>query len=314
MPVPQVRTERKGIRRTKAGRVMVRLAQRLPMPGFGGRSVYDVASPFAAQLRKTSLAERAAAISFNIVMAIPPTLVFIFTLIPYLPISKDFINQLFVLIRDVIPGEQNHKAIIGFLKDFVQRPRNGLLSFGLLLAVFFSSNAMMGVLRSFEKDYPGFRRRKGIHKRRIALKLTFITLLLIFICILLLIAQSAVLKLFGVRSQSLRMFIQVLRWIPLVLLTYAIITMIYRHGPAVKEKWSLRTPGAIFATVLMVIATGLVTYWVNHFSNYNKLYGSISAIFILMSLIYANSLALLLGFELNVALEQRPAGKGPKRG
>jgi len=54
----------------------------------------------------------------------------------------------------------------------------------------------------------------------------------------------------------------------------------------------------------MILATALVTYYVNHFSNYNSLYGSIGAIFILMSLIYANSLALLMGFELNVTLTQ----------
>jgi membrane protein len=72
----------------------------------------------------------------------------------------------------------------------------------------------------------------------------------------------------------------------------------------VAKKWPLISPGSMFATTLMILATALVTYYVNHFSNYNKLYGSIGAIFILMSLIYANSLALLMGFELNVTLSQ----------
>jgi hypothetical protein len=83
---------------------------------------------------------------------------------------------------------------------------------------------------------------------------------------------------------------------------YFIVSFIYRHGPPVKKKWPLLTPGAIFATALMIIATLVVTYWVNNFSNYNKLYGSISAVFSLMSLIWANSLAVLLGFELDVTL------------
>ncbi|HEV7620597.1 MAG TPA: YhjD/YihY/BrkB family envelope integrity protein, partial [Flavisolibacter sp.] len=82
-----------------------------------------------------------------------------------------------------------------------------------------------------------------------------------------------------------------------------IVSFIYKHGPAVAQKWPFLTPGSIFATTLMIIATASVSYWVNHFSNYNKLYGSIGAIFILMSLIYANSLAILMGFELNVTLD-----------
>ena len=88
----------------------------------------------------------------------------------------------------------------------------------------------------------------------------------------------------------------------IVLLTFFIVSFIYRHGPPVARKWKLLTPGAIFATVLMVVATVLVSYWVNNFTDYNKVYGSISAVFILMSLIWANSLAVLLGFELNVTL------------
>jgi membrane protein len=287
---------------SRPGKSIIGRSQKISPPGFDGFSIYDVWTPFFQQLRRTSLVERASGISFNIVMAIPPTLIFIFTLIPYLPISKLFINQMFGLIRDVVPGQKNNSVIIQFLKDFINRPRNDLLSSGLLLAIYFSSNAMMGVLRSFDKNYPGFRKRKGLHKRKVALHLTLIVFFLIFLCILLLVGQNAVLKWLGVKGVTIRAVIDNIRWVLLILLTYYIVSFIYRHGPAVSKKWRLLTPGAIFATTLMMIATWLVSYWVNHFSNYNKVYGSIGAIFILMSLIYANSLALLMGFELNVTL------------
>ena len=285
--------------------------KKLVLTNIGGYSFTDVFKAFIRQLKKTSLTERAAGISFNIVMAIPPTLVFLFTLIPYLPISKQFINQMFALIRDVIPGEKNHAAIISFLRDFLNKPQNGLLSFGLLLAILFSSNAMMGVLRSFDKNYPGFNKRKMLNKRKVALQLTLICFLLIFLCILLLVAQSVVLKWLGIRGAGLRSILENFRWVFIILLTFYIVSHIYRHGPSVAKKWPLITPGSVFATTLMILATALVSYYVNHFSNYNKLYGSIGAIFILMSLIYANSLALLMGFELNVTLtnlQQRKAG------
>ena len=133
------------------GRTIIGQSKRTYLPGFHGLSIYEVWKPFINQLRRTSLIERASGISFNIVMAIPPTLIFLFTLIPYLPISNVFMEQLYSLIRDVIPGEKDNAVIINFLKDFVNQPRNELLSFGLLLAIIFSSNAMMGVLRTFDK-------------------------------------------------------------------------------------------------------------------------------------------------------------------
>jgi membrane protein len=288
---------------TSQGKKLITRSQKWYLPGFKGFSLYEVWTPFFQQLKKTSLVERASGISFNIVMAIPPTLIFIFTLIPYLPISKMFINQLFGIIRDIVPGEKNNSVIIQFLRDFINRPRNDLLSSGLFLAIFFSSNAMMGVLRSFDKNYPGFRKRKGIHKRKVALQLTLITFFLIFVCVLLMVAQTAVLKWIGIHGVSIRSFITNVRWFIIVLLTFYIVAFIYRHGPAVTNRWPLLTPGAVIATSLMILSTWLVSFWATHFSNYNKVYGSIGAILILMSLIYANSLSVLMGFELNVTLE-----------
>ncbi|MEI6945757.1 YihY/virulence factor BrkB family protein [Paraflavisolibacter sp. H34] len=272
------------------------------IPGFHGFSLFEVWRAFIAQLRKTSLIERAAAISFNMVMAIPPTLLFIFTLIPHLPISGKFIEELYSVIRDVVPGKQNNAVIIEFLDDFLLHPRNELLSFGLLLALFFSSNAMMGVLRSFDKDYEGFEKWNGLKKRQTALMLTLISFVLFFLFLSLLIAQGVVLDWVGIRNKVLRLLIINIRWVFIVMLIFYIVSFIYRHGPSVTRKWHFFTPGSVFTTTLVMLATGLFSFWVNHFSNYNKLYGSISAIFIIMSLIFVNSLVVLMGFELNVTI------------
>lgn len=292
-----------------AVQVVINRSKRLYVPGFGDFTLYEVWKPFISQLRKGSLFERASAISFNIFMAIPPTLIFIFTLIPYLPISDRFIRELFSLIRDIVPGEKNNSVIIGFLNDFLNQPRNELLSFGLLLAVLFSSNAMMGIMRSFDKNYPGFNKRSTFKKRQVALKLSLTIFLLFLACLLLLIAQEVVLLWLGIENVWVLTIISNFRWVIILLLVFFCVAFIYRHGPALPVKWPFFTPGAVFATSLMVLATFLVTFWVNNFSNYNKLYGSISAIFILMSLIYVNALVVLLGFELNVTLTSLKASK-----
>jgi membrane protein len=272
------------------------------MPGVPHYSFFTLWEAYRLQLKRTSLVERASAISFNIFMAIPPVLILVFTTIPLLPISKQFINEIFSLIRDIIPGQKNNSVIISFLEDFLLRPRNELLSTGLILALFFSSNAMMGILRSFDKNYEDFRKRTLLQKRKTALKLTLIVFVLMFTCILLLIMQDAVLKWMGIQNITVVKVISQTRWLIIFLLVFLSVAFIYRHGPAVSRKWPYVTPGSVFAASLMILATAVSSFWVNNFSNYNKLYGSISVIFILMSLIYVNSLVVLIGFELNVTI------------
>lgn len=283
-------------------KTVIQQSKKMYLPGFHGYSIYDVWGPFLQQLRRANLNERTSAISFNIFMAIPPTIIFLFTLIPLLPISDKFIYELYTLIRNIVPGEQNNSVIIAFLDDFLQKPRNELLSFGLLLALFFSSNAMMGVLRSFDENYEGFYKRTGLQNRQVALKLTLITFVWVFVSLLLLVAQDEVWALLGIKNTTLLFFISTIRWLILVVLIFYIVSFLYRHGPALEVRWPFITPGSVMATLLMVIATILFSVYVNNFSNYNKLYGSISAVFILMLLIYVNSMVLLLGFELNVTI------------
>src|SRR5687767_6106016 len=129
---------------------IIRKSKNIIPPGFSGIPLFDVIRFFFIQVQKTSLNDRAASIAFNLLLAIPPACIFIFTLIPYLPITE-FMPQLYELIRDVIPGKENNQPIIDFLEDFTKNERSGLLSFGFLLALYFSSNAMIGIMGSFNK-------------------------------------------------------------------------------------------------------------------------------------------------------------------
>ena len=281
---------------------LIRQSQKIRLPGFQGIPLYDVLKFFFQQIRKVGITERAAAISFNCVMAIPPIIIFLCTLIPYLPISNEFIRQLHGLIRDVIPGEKNNSAIIKFIDDIIKKPKNDLLSLGFLLALFYSSNAVLGIMRAFDKNYLGFKKRKMIRRGLTALQLTSVLFVLMFASLLVLIMQSSVLKLFGLKNVLVRQIIGYARWVVIVFLFFGSVSFIYRYAPFVHKRWKLINPGCILATTLMLLFTVFFSYWVNNFSNYNKLYGSISTILILMLLIYFNSLVLLIGFELNVSI------------
>jgi membrane protein len=281
---------------------MIRKSKKILLPGFHRIPLFDVVRFFFLQAQKSSFSERAAAIAYNFIMTIPPTVIFLFTLIPYLPIPRDFIQQMFALIRDVVPGEKNNEGLIKFLSDILSNQRTALLSTGFLLAMLFSSNAVMGIMRSFDKNYIGFKKRKTFHERWVAIRLTFILFFLFFSCVLALIMQGAVLRWLGVKSAVLIAVIHNLRWIVILLLFFFSISFIYRYAPAVHKRWKLVNPGSILATFLMILFTAGFSYWVNNFSNYNELYGSIGTVLILMLLIYFNSLVLLIGFELNVSI------------
>ena len=281
---------------------IIRKSKNIIPPGFYGIPLFDVIRFFFIQIQKTSLNERAASISFNLLLAIPPACIFIFTLLPYLPI-KDQLEQLYELIRDVIPGKQNNEPIINFLKDFASIERSDLLSFGFLLALYFSSNAMIGIMRSFNKmNYIGFSQRHYVHDRWVAIKLTLIVFLIILLSIVALVSRGAVLTWFGVEDPTIRTIIFNGRWLVIVLLFFLTISFIYRHAPAIHKKWKLINPGSILATFMMIAFTMGFSYYVVNFGNYNKLYGSIGTVLILMLLIYFNSLVLLIGFELNVSI------------
>lgn len=272
------------------------------LPGFGGVAIFDVVTFFIKQVQTIGMTERASSIAFNFVMAIPPAIIFLFTLIPYLPISQSFQLELYSLIKDVIPGEKDNAVLIGFLQDFINNPRNGLLSLGFVLSLYFSSNAMMGIMRSFDKNYAGFTKRKGFLRRIVALKITGLLYLIVFSSLTILIARDVVLKWLGIDNEWIIALIMNLRWFVIVLLFFFCISFIYKHAPSVQKKWRLINPGSVLATLLMLLMTLALSWWVSRFSNYNQLYGSIGTVLIIMVLIFINSLILLIGFELNVSI------------
>lgn len=286
----------------KPVKYVIRRSKKILLPGFKGIPLFDVVKFLFQQFQKTGLSERAASITFNLLLAIPPAIIFLFTLVPYLPISKQFVDQLFGLIRDVIPAGKDNSSLIIFLDDFLRNPRNGLLSFGFILALFYSSNAILGIMRSFDRNYAGFRKRGIIHSRVTALKITLMLFVVVITSVVLLIMQGSVLRLIGIEDWLLMEVIKAVRWIVIVLLFFSSISFIYRYAPAVQKRWRHLNAGTILATFLMIVFTLFFSFYVNNFSNYNKLYGSIGTVLILMLLIYFNSYVLLIGFELNVSI------------
>ena len=294
-------------------------SKRIVLPGFQGISLFEVVSFFFSQVKKVGLVDRARAISFSFLIAIPAATIFICTLVPYLPVSHQIERQLLFLIRDLTPNQNTYQLASQFLQDFLEKPRVGLLSTGFILALFYSSNAMLGIMRSFNKSLIYNRRRNPFQARWMAVKLTALVLCMVIGSVIILVTQAEllrdVLKALHISSKdhTARWMFRTLRWVVIVPLFYLAIACIYKYGPSVHKRWSLFSPGTLLATLLTILTILLFSYWVNRFSSYNKIYGSIGTLMILMLLVYLNSLVLLIGYELNVSIYHLKVMAGEKR-
>ncbi len=287
-------------------RSIVRRSKCSTLPGFQGLRLYDVAVYFTNQVRKVGLRERASAIAFQFLLAIPAATIFLCTLIPFMPVSK-INDQLLSLARDFSPTENTYRVVEGFLNDFFRTTRGSLLSLGFFLAIFYASNGMMGVMRSFNKSLPQTRKKRFLGPRWMAIKLTTLVIFMVIVSAVLLITQGKISQrlflLLEISDPTTIWLIESARWIVIVCLLLYTVAFIYKYAPAITERWKLMSPGCILATVLIIVVTWLFSKWVTGFGNYNKVYGSIGTVLIIMMLIYINSLILLIGFELNVSIE-----------
>lgn len=284
---------------------VIRKSKTVYIPGFQGLPLFDVIVFFFKQINKVGLNERAAAISFNLIMALPAALIFLFSLIPYFPASFNVDKQILSLFKDITPNSETYFFISNIMNDLLKK-HVGIFSFGFLLLMFYASNAMIGIIQTFDRsiqDQKGFL----FHQRWRAIKLTAILILLVIGFSLVLIGQDQlliVLKSFDIESKSLLPLWNILRWIIIIGLVFYSIACTYKYAPSITKRWRLASPGSLLATFLSLSTALLFSYWVSLFANssYNRIYGSIGTVLILMLLMYINSLILLIGFELNVSI------------
>lgn len=273
-------------------------------PGFQGITLYDVLENFFVRFDVPNLTEKAAAISYNFIMSVPPTCLFLFTLVPNLPFvsKRDLKVQLHSLIHDIVPSRTYNEGLIKFVDSFINGSKIGLISFTLILSLLFASSGIIGIMRSFNKDYIGFEKIRGLKKRWEAIKLTLMLFGLLLTYLFLLLLQKNILDWLGIRNIQIKNLILVAKWLLIVALIFYSYAFIYRYAPSTTKRWKFISPGAIIATVLSILVTIGFTTFVDNFGRYNLLYGSIGTIMVFMIMIFLNSLVVLIGFEFNLSI------------
>jgi len=285
---------------------MVERAEKVSLPFFDGVPLYDVALFFGRSIINGSITTRASAIAFSFFIAFFPAVLFLFTLIPYIPI-ENFQPELFRLLKEVLPTS-TFETIEETVTDIIMRPRGGLLSLGFVMALIFSTNGIASMMSAFDATVHSINRRSWVSQRIAATYLLVILSVLLFIAIALLTGgEIAVnyLKENDILRDSFTIFLLNFgRWIVIILLLFFATSFLYYMAPAKKSKWRFISAGSTLSTFLSIIALYGFTYYINNFSQYNKLYGSIGTLLIILFLMYLMSLILLIGFELNASIYQ----------
>jgi membrane protein len=288
------------------GLAIVRVMKERTLPGFHGHSVYEVGRHFLRSLFREDFTLRASSLAFNFFLALFPALLFLFTLIAYIPI-KGLKNRLIRELDFFLP-DAAFEAISGAIRDMLAIQNGSLLSFGFLLAIWFTSNGFHTLINTFNRRLPRRRKRNWFRNRSVAIQLTIVISLMLIAAVLIILyagyLQQWIYKQRLVNRKTLKMLITGTEFIVLSGLVFLVISTIYRFGPATVKRWRFITAGGLFASVLCILSTGLFSVYVNNFDSYNKIYGSIGAIIALMILIYINTLSVIAGFELNSSIER----------
>lgn len=296
------------------GEKVVEHAKKVSIPFFDDVPLYDVALFFWRSIVDGSITTRASAIAFSFFMAFFPFIIFLFTLIPFIPDIIPFIpengfqNELFELIRQVVPDQKTFDFIETTIDDILNEPHGGLLSFGFLMALIFSTNGLASMMSAFDATIHEINRRSWVSQRIAATYLLIILFVLLTAAITLLIGGQEMIRYLDkkdiIRDDFLLILLTVGKWIVTVSMFFFAYAFLYYFAPAKKTKWRFISAGGTLSTLLSIVTIGGFTYYINNFSQYNKLYGSIGTVLIILFLMYIMSLILLVGFELNASIYQ----------
>jgi len=280
----------------------INLSKKLVLPGFDGLPVYYVAKFFLLGIKKGLIETNASSIAFKFFLALFPTIIFLLTLIPYFPVDN-FKEDLLLILKDLLPDTAYQFAQDSII-NLVTQTDGGLLSIGFLLALYLATNGIDGMLAAFKESYNVNINRGFFKQKLLSISLLFILTLLVIISIAA-IAFSEYLVYFIFSKGTFAFFaVSVGKWIIIAALCFFGISFIYYLGGNRKMKWRFFSAGSTLATLLVLIVSLGFGFYVDNFANYNKIYGSIGTMIVLMLWFYFNSFVLLLGFELNASIQQ----------
>lgn len=284
-------------------REVVKALEHIKLPGTRGFSFYSLIEMYLLGIIRGAFSARAGSISFSFFMALFPFLLFVLNLIPFVPFVN-FDGVLLEFIETLLPKE-THIFFSSIFEDIQGKPRGGLLSSVFILSIFLTANGVNAIFASFEESYHVDLTRNFFKQYLISVGVGILLAFLLLVAV----AVFILFELYFLKNlQSL--IPNTINWIRVgqifffVIMAYFSIAVLYFFGTVEGRKTRFFSPGAFMTTFLLITSTYLFGIYVDRFSNYNQLYGSIGALLLFMLYIWINSTLLLLGFELNATLNK----------
>jgi membrane protein len=282
--------------------------KKIKFKGYNNLSLYRFLKIFIGNLQEDEIMARANGVAFNFILAIFPTIIFLFTLIPYVSNYFPAINEnsIMAFLGDLMPDNMYAIASSAIL-DIVRNQRGGLLTFGFVLALYLATNGMMTLMRAFNACYRTIEKRNWLTMWLTATGLTImLSFVLLFASAMLIVGQIALHEItdvakighFGLEHYLL----DVLRFLIILVVFFLAISSIYYFGPAVHYNWKFFSIGSVIATLAFLGISYGFSFYVANFSSYNKVYGSIGALIALMVWVQLVTAVLLFGYEINASL------------
>lgn len=274
------------------------------IPGFGGVPLYDVLVYFIRGFTQVNLIDRAAAVAFNVFLALFPTILFLFTLIPYFPL-QGVTTSVLEALHDILPPG-TYDSVSSTINEIMSIEHGGLMSIGLLLAFYFSTSAVSSFFRGFNMGDNEYGQVSFMKQQiySILVMLMFVALLLLSI-VLMTLGQ----KLLPVLFTKIHLYkgitvfmINLVRWLIVIFALIIAMSLLYHFGNPHSKRFKLFTPGSLLFTGLFIVGTILFNFYISNISTYNLLYGSIGGLIIFVIWIYFNCILVLIGYELNKSI------------
>ncbi len=252
------------------------------------------------------LDQRATSVAFSFLLAVFPGILFLFTLIPYIPIDNLEV-QIMNFIESLLP-EALYETVATTVYEIISRPRRDILSFGFLFTLYAATNGINSLTNAFNAALEKKKARNFVRSKSMAAFVILILIFVLLLAVLFLIIGQFVIKYFhnhDLLPSSLNYWsIKSLGYLSIFFIFYFGIASVYYFAPAMDKKIRFFNFGSAFSSVLCILATNLFSFYLENFSSYNKLYGSIGTLIAIMVWTYLMSLIIILGFELNVNLRE----------
>lgn len=287
---------------------IAKFLKKIKLPGLEGLSLYDLLEMYIIGIFKGALSTRASAIAFSFFTAIFPFLLFIIILIPYIPFESfkvDFLN----FLDSILPPQTSDFFNNNIFENINKEHTGGLLSTVFLISMFLMANGVNAVFSAFENSYHQQINRHFFKQYVYALG---VAIILVFILILTVVGFGyaqiyliyPIIETFSTGDVIGELFwITRARYFFFVLMIYVSMATIYYFGTKDGKLSSFFSIGAFFTTFLILLSSYLFGLYIDNFSKYNELYGSIGGLLILLFYFWLNANIVLLGHELNASLQ-----------